>query len=300
MPDGTSQDALIAALRRAGTFATIAGNSAKTMAGMEVAPLVRALRSGRRGFETALFGDGRNMAEAGAGALGKAVQDWSDDRPVTIGDDYQRAKEEADAKTAALRKADWKSYDLGEKLPEIMMNASMVKGGIESGPPTWLQNLMPRAPQMAPAYALAGRPAAAISAAAVPRPIARAGEAVEFKQSTPTVEEIQKLMDDGGFDHYGVRVAKEGDIGDVLDPSRKWDDGAPTNELLPGTSTIGIRQAQSQELTARSIAKALKEIQAYFGKKLMLVGSNGHAGSGADQGEDLLIDPTVLGSWRKD
>lgn len=91
------------------------------------------------------------------------------------------------------------------------------------------------------------------------------------------------VPDDGWS--YGLRIdsAEYGD-GDELPESRIWDDNEPTDELLPGTSTLDIDMIRShgEHLSG-----------AYPGSHVYLV-TGESAGWGEDFAEHLLSDCTVV------
>ncbi len=96
------------------------------------------------------------------------------------------------------------------------------------------------------------------------------------------------------YEHCGLRVLEEEDLaqpGATLRPSRVWEDGEPTEELLDGVSTIWVEDDEA------SVARALRSARAYYGHQIVVVGGNwGHAGRDFD--EYIIEDPIVLASFR--
>lgn len=105
---------------------------------------------------------------------------------------------------------------------------------------------------------------------------------------------------------WGVRVTPdpiEGGAGTVLPPSRIWDDGAPTDKVLPaGTSTVGIGGADQQSLEAAlaqaGIAPYGKPWQYYPGEHVYLV-KGPSAKKGYDEGERIIRNAQVVAGYRK-
>lgn len=93
------------------------------------------------------------------------------------------------------------------------------------------------------------------------------------------------------FSHHGLRVIddrRETVVGTVLPPSRRWVEGAPTREVLNGTSVIGIDGGIER------IRRGIARLSSYPGRYLLLVGSHRINDDGEDPGEKLLHDPRVL------
>lgn len=93
------------------------------------------------------------------------------------------------------------------------------------------------------------------------------------------------------FSHHGLRIIddrRETVVGTVLPPSRRWVEGAPTREVLNGTSVIGIDGGIER------IRRGLARLSSYRGRYLILVGAHRINDDGEDPGEKLLHDPRVL------
>lgn len=95
--------------------------------------------------------------------------------------------------------------------------------------------------------------------------------------------------------HHGVRIvsdASEAVQGNVLAPSRRWDDGNVTDETLPGTSVLYL----DGDLDADGVRRVLNLARSYTGTHLLLVAARSQAdGACDDEGERLLVSPTVVG-----
>jgi hypothetical protein len=111
---------------------------------------------------------------------------------------------------------------------------------------------------------------------------------------TITATSLRQALSEYDYAWFGLRVlnALPRD-GSKLEPSRRWDDNEVTGDELSGTSAIRVDDREG------SIAQALKDIEPYPGKYVVLLGSDDEAGSGEDAGEILLKDPIVLERWRK-
>lgn len=99
------------------------------------------------------------------------------------------------------------------------------------------------------------------------------------------------IADESVYANHGLRIvddAAEAVVGTVLAPSRRWDDGEPTGDVLDGTSVLTCHDEAS-------VARALRLSRTYVGRYLLLVASS-RCGSDycADPGEGLLVDPVVV------
>ena len=101
-----------------------------------------------------------------------------------------------------------------------------------------------------------------------------------------------------GFEHYGLRITGEPEPGYALDegkwapPSRNWDDGNPTDDYLPGTSTLGFDPTSTE-----SIQDALGKAGVYTGNKpfdrMHIIGADRRS-RGDDPGEHVLYKGSVV------
>lgn len=95
------------------------------------------------------------------------------------------------------------------------------------------------------------------------------------------------------YENLGVRICDdEYQIGDRLPESSVWDDGEPTDDLLPGTCAITVRWGFDN---VRSVDEALLLAGGYVGKHAYLIGSNAGAERGVDDDEIIIRDAVVLG-----
>jgi hypothetical protein len=147
-----------------------------------------------------------------------------------------------------------------------------------AGAPLWTQE-----------FKRAQSPTEAIAAALNFLPGAKGGKAVAGKLRDEIAEAISK----GEFANYGLRVTDEPlTVGHRAPPSRVWDNGEPTEEMLRGPSVFQIRKDAD-------IDKALEAINAYHGGHVSLIGSDVAEG-GADVGEAVLGQSnSVLSNWAK-
>ena len=92
-------------------------------------------------------------------------------------------------------------------------------------------------------------------------------------------EQIRDALDDGEYQYYGIRVEDDVtyEVGDEAHESRVWDDGEPTDEVLDGTSCVGIKW----NATDADIADAITISKSYFGDDIYLI-----AGNDMEYGED--------------
>jgi hypothetical protein len=88
------------------------------------------------------------------------------------------------------------------------------------------------------------------------------------------------------YDYIGFRVEMSPisyKIGDIVQPSRVWVDGEPTDEYLNGACAISIDK----------LSYAYDGYEGYLGDTILILGSN-NAEGGNDPGEIVMIDPIVL------
>lgn len=114
------------------------------------------------------------------------------------------------------------------------------------------------------------------------------------------------IEQDDGFADFAVRVIPDESpapaIGEILQPSRVWDDGIATDEALPGTSAVGI-EVNSLDGVVRAIqrtgAHGKRGPNGYYPGSTAVLVKGEKAGAGADVGEVLLRDAEVVGIWKK-
>lgn len=97
------------------------------------------------------------------------------------------------------------------------------------------------------------------------------------------LREIQAAATRAGSTGLGVRRDDDAyAVGDILPPSRLWDDGEPTEEVLDGTSAIDPRKAPL--------------LSQYLGRYLYLLAGDYHT-YGQDEGEVILRPAKVIDMW---
>jgi len=111
--------------------------------------------------------------------------------------------------------------------------------------------------------------------------------------SDPDIVDAIARAEDEFFEHVAVRVVEEDasgfSVGDVLPPSRVWDDGVATDETLSGTSGIDAGKGK--------LAKALDLSKQYTGKTMLIIGGD-RGDAGEDAGEVIIKDAVVVGVIR--
>lgn len=113
---------------------------------------------------------------------------------------------------------------------------------------------------------------------------------VSEKNLKSIIEEVRKMPYVEDYDVVGVRVVDpeyadyNAQIGDVLGPSHVWEDGVPTNEMLSGTSAIGVDRGYMLSAT---------DNRGYYGNRVLVVGGDVSEG-GNDIGEVIIMDAVVL------
>lgn len=118
---------------------------------------------------------------------------------------------------------------------------------------------------------------------------------------SPTDEMLARIQANPGYD-WGLRITENPHkIGETLPPSRVWNDGVPTNDLLSGTSVVQIKQP-----TQEGISQALSDAGvgapgrngSYFGKNVALVRGD-YVGPGEDHGEALFKNASPVAIFQK-
>lgn len=104
------------------------------------------------------------------------------------------------------------------------------------------------------------------------------------------LEKIMETMENGDYTYYGIRVDVDVDysVGDYTSDSRIWIDGESTEEMLNGTSCVGLRYADETDVT-----KAIKIAENYAGNRIYLIGSDSME-YGEDEGEYILENAVVV------
>jgi hypothetical protein len=131
----------------------------------------------------------------------------------------------------------------------------------------------------------------------VPKPGANVGR----------MDAVQHMLDHVSADpgsKWGLRITDDPiDLNSgILPPSRVWDDGKPTGDVLGGTSTVGIngntRAAVERALADAGVAPYGKAHQYYPGQHVTLVKGD-YAGGGDDVGEAIIRNATPVATYQK-
>lgn len=95
---------------------------------------------------------------------------------------------------------------------------------------------------------------------------------------------------------FGLRVVDEASVsvGSILPPSRRWDFNVPTDEMVEGTSVIGLGNDPIQS----RVRHALRGMRIYSGKTLLVVRGD-IAGPGEDEDEMEMVNCEVLAVFRR-
>lgn len=122
---------------------------------------------------------------------------------------------------------------------------------------------------------------------------------------------VERALAENDYYHYGLRVHDEPlKVGGRAPPSRQWIEGDPVpDEVLGGTSTMGLRSAadvehalRSAEITPMDYVKALQtspyKHSTYPGQNVSLLRSDRRS-YGNDPGEWILPDAEVMATWAK-
>jgi hypothetical protein len=127
------------------------------------------------------------------------------------------------------------------------------------------------------------------------------------RASMGRMDPVQHILDHVSSDpnsQWGIRVTDDPiDLSKgVLPPSRVWDDGKPTDQVLGGTSTVGIygdnRAAVERALSDAGVAPYGKPYHYYPGQHVTLVKGD-YAGGGDDVGEALIRNATPVATYQK-
>lgn len=104
---------------------------------------------------------------------------------------------------------------------------------------------------------------------------------------------IQKIIELGGYDFYGIRVihgqSEPAKVGDTLDPSYRWEDGEPTDEELYGTCALAV---DGYSNISRSLSALIKGYGS-LGDQVALIGGY-QCEWGEDAGEIIIKNAIVL------
>ena len=112
------------------------------------------------------------------------------------------------------------------------------------------------------------------------------------------------MQKDDSWD-YALRVLPEdaphASGGAKLGPSRRWEDGVPTDDMLAGTSGIGVSNPSEQSVleAMRRLGVDREGAHGYYpGTRVVLIRGE-RVGTGEDPGEVLLKNAEVAGAWNK-
>ena len=111
------------------------------------------------------------------------------------------------------------------------------------------------------------------------------------------LSQILEIVAKEEFEHYGIRAIHSPfedvtvSVGDELDPSYRWDDGTPTDEVRYGTSAMGVDEDTTQRHLDRFNAE-----YGVLGHQVALIAGR-HAVRGEDQGEVEIKDAVVVAVW---
>ena len=106
--------------------------------------------------------------------------------------------------------------------------------------------------------------------------------------TTQTVATLEAIINQTKWARiFGIRIDETapGAVGDTCRPSRLWDNGSATDELLPGTSAMWV--------TADDVAAKLTGLADYHGAYVTLLGAIDYE-QGEDVGEIVMIDAEIL------
>lgn len=110
-----------------------------------------------------------------------------------------------------------------------------------------------------------------------------------------TTERLAAAVDEYDYEYFGFRIVDDLPAdGEILDPSRVWVDGEPTDQFLPGTSAIQIDPND----VGKAIRRASSPRHFYIGRYALLLGSDRQPHSGADNSEIVMMKPLVLERWK--
>lgn len=99
---------------------------------------------------------------------------------------------------------------------------------------------------------------------------------------------VQQARQDEVAEWIGLRVDDEVDlqVGQILDGSRIWIDGEPTEETLDGTCAIDTA----------NLGRALRLAASYFGDRVSIIVGT-YAQAGEDDCEIIIRDAQVHATW---
>lgn len=121
--------------------------------------------------------------------------------------------------------------------------------------------------------------------------------------------QISRAMQEKGGGNYGIRVdEKEGPhaqlgVGESIPSSRQWRNGEPTARKLVGSSAVRLKSSDvghiKDVLSKMGLDPETKAQSYYFGELVHLIHSMEKPSSGADPGEGVFKNASLVGRWNK-
>jgi len=102
-----------------------------------------------------------------------------------------------------------------------------------------------------------------------------------------------KVVAEYGDADFGIRILPDdmsASVGDILEPSFRWEDGEITSDQLDGTSVLGIGTG---EVSSRDLNTAIKQGKQYLGKKIAIIAGE-RLSYGEDVGEEVFKNAKVI------
>ena len=107
-----------------------------------------------------------------------------------------------------------------------------------------------------------------------------------------SVAELLDILEFGKYNYYGLRGAQPEDMQYLergyLEPSYVWEDNSPTDDVLPGTSAVGVSDSLSESEILRRYNMCKKYYN--FGTDTILLLGSSQMEYGNDEEEVILGD----------
>lgn len=99
------------------------------------------------------------------------------------------------------------------------------------------------------------------------------------------------------YDTIALRVDDRNyQVGEIMLPSRVWEDGSPTDQTLPGTSGIRVKAGGELADPAEALSLLLRDYGRVCGRYLYLIGGHYYEW-GEDELEVIVKDAEVLAKY---
>lgn len=100
------------------------------------------------------------------------------------------------------------------------------------------------------------------------------------------IEDILEALNEYDYEYFGIRIEDYlPEAESILPESINHETGEP----IDGVSVLEVKPGRREQ-----VARALEDTELYFGKYLVVLGSDRTLGHGEDPGERILVEPIIL------